>query len=694
MINKRCGPTFFARTGGMLYPADRNYGEGMVGWNGGRSAGHWVRWVFASLVGLVVLGIVGPARLVAQEPRLLHVWEKHQLEFTAERSYPNAYTDVIMWVDLVGPGFSRRVYGFWDGGQTFQVRVLATAPGTWRWTSGSDPEDPGLSGKSGTFEAVAWTEAEKAENPVRRGMVRATANGHALEYSDGTPYFAIGDTWFSMGANRFKWKDDDQPRALGPDAGFQDYVRYRKAQGYNWINLIAAFPNWGTDGRPFRLAMNDAEKTPVRFAWLEFGTGSAKNMDNEGGKPFFFPGKVPGFEDVFADVDRVNPEYFKYLDRKIDYLNAHGFIPFIEVSRRDSSPCWKRFHGWPDSYARFMQYIFARYQANNTVLAPVHLDILHETVSADEYSDAVRVVEQKFGLPPFGTLLSANSNPSSLTNFGPDSWVTLHQTGNRREHDFYWYLTEIHQLAKPKPALNGEPYYAGYKDVRGLGGVGYRYGAEGGSERDDLFCRSGAYGSFLSGGLAGHVYGAEGIWGADIEPTAPVKMWDAFQWPSGAQMQHLRTFALSIGPRYQELVPLADLVSPNKTHETRAYEGWAYCARTPDQNIFLLYFEKGCPMADVRGARLNSLYRAQWFDPRNGTWADVGKGTLRSDLVGIITLPHFPTQLMYSFIRPKWLAWAPQRLRREIDRLKMYKAADDWGLRLVYEGPAPPRRTW
>ena len=111
------------------------------------------------------------------------------------------------------------------------------------------------------------------------------------------------------------------------------------------------------------------------------------------------------------------------------------------------------------------------------------------------------------------------------------------------------------------------------------------------------------YGSFLSGGLAGHVYGAEGIWGGDIEAQAPVKMWDAFRWSSGEQMRHLRTFAFSIGKRYQDLVPDADLVSPNKTHVLQSYEGWAYCARTPDKDIFLLYFEKGCPRSQVRGAQ-------------------------------------------------------------------------------------------
>ena len=92
--------------------------------------------------------------------------------------------------------------------------------------------------------------------------------------------------------------------------------------------------------------------------------------------------------------------------------------------------------------------------------------------------------------------------------------------------------------------LNGEPYYAGYNDARGRR-RGYQYGAPGGTEKDDQFVRSAMYGSFLSGGLAGHVYGAEGIWGADIEPTAPIKMWDAFQWNSAsadAAPAHLRVF--------------------------------------------------------------------------------------------------------------------------------------------------------
>jgi Protein of unknown function (DUF4038)/Domain of unknown function (DUF5060) len=591
----------------------------------------------------------------AASSSVVHVWEKKELTFTSSSSWDNPYVEVSVWVDLVGPGFRKRVIGFWDGGRTFRVRLVAPTVGEWTWQAGSNPPDPGLSGLRGSFTAIDWSEDEKQENTMRRGFLRTTENHHAIEQADGTPFFIVGDTWYAAGTNRFRWYDDDKERPLGPEAGFKDYLRYRKAEGYNAILIIAAFPAWATDGYPVDLFINNPERTCVRSAWTEYGTKSAKNMENEGGRPFLFPGRVPGYETVFPDLDRINPAYFRYLDRKIDYLNQKGFVPIIEVARRDTGQVWKKYYSWPDSYARYVEYVWSRYQANNTVFSPVHFDIDEDTIPAHDYNAAVQLVMTRFGPPPFGQLLTANSNPSTLVNFGENSWVTLHQMGNEREHDWYWYLTEIFHSASPKPALNGEPYYAGYKDVFGLGNGGYQYGAEGGSDKDNQYVRSSMYGSFLSGGLAGHVYGAEGIWGADIESASPVKMWDAFQWQSGGEMQHLRKFAFSIGRRFQELVPDANLVSPNKTHVTLGYEGWAFAARTPDKKSFLVYFEKGCPRSQVRAALPLSLYRAQWFDPRTGSWRDTAGGELKSSSTGIIQLPDLPDN-------------------------------SDWGLRLEYAG--------
>jgi len=52
--------------------------------------------------------------------------------------------------------------------------------------------------------------------------------------------------------------------------------------------------------------MNSA-KTTVRSAWLEFGTEVQKYMDMREVGRFFFPGKVPGYESMFPDMDRNKP---------------------------------------------------------------------------------------------------------------------------------------------------------------------------------------------------------------------------------------------------------------------------------------------------------------------------------------------------------------------------------------------------
>lgn len=567
------------------------------------------------------------------------VWTKIDIELTAETHFDNPYNDVEVWLDLEGPGFSKRVYGFWNGGQEFVVRVLADAPGTWRWKSGSSPDDKGLSGQSGSFEAVAWNDAELADNPNRRGMVQATEDGRGLQYADGTPYFLIGDTWWALPSFRFPLEEIDNPKPLGPGATLNDYAHYRKNQGYNCVGLIAVQPAWANDGHAQALQMEDG--TCIRSAWKQPGTESAKDMHNEGGRPFEFPGKVPGFEDVFPDVDRINPEYFKALDKKIDYLNSLGFVPFIEAARRDTGQAWKKFHDWPISYARYVHYLFTRYQANITILSPIHYDFYNQTITAAEYNEACNLVVDKWGKLPFGTMLSANPNPSTLVNFGDadeSRWLDLHQSGNVREHYTYWYLMDIFNAEPAKPAINGEPYYAGLHQL----GDPYPLRTEPNSEEDEFYVRSGLYGSFLSGGLAGFIYGAEGIWQADTEDESLYKMWDSFQWRSAEQIQHIKTFAMVKGARYRQLEPNVELVVPNKSGPGFSYYGWSYCARTKEKDWFLLYFEKGAePAAEVRGVLSAATYRPTWFDPREGVWLEAGELIIVAPS-SVLTLPERP----------------------------------------------------
>ncbi len=594
-----------------------------------------------------ILGL-RPAVLDAQ-PTTYRLWQKVEIKLQARNTYANPYREVSVWVDLTGPGFEKRCYGFWYGGSTYRVRVLATKPGEWTWVSGSNQTDAGLNGKRGEFKAVVWSKAELADNPCRRGMVRATANGHAFKYADGTSFFLVGDTWWSVGTFRYPWRDGNERRPLGPKAGFKDYVRFRREQGYNCIAMIAAFPNWANDEKPANLRTDDG--TVLRAAWRQAGTDSAKDMhDEDGNRSFLFPGKVPRYEEIFPDLDRIHPAYFRNLDRKIDYLNGCGIIPFIEVARRDIGQAWKKYHDWPESYTRYIQYIWSRYQANICFFSPIHFDSPGATIPADDWNAAANAVIERYGPPPFGTLVSCNSNPSSLRDFGHTDkakWLTFHQIGNgQRTHNSYELLTEIFNAEPPLPGINGEPYYAGMerpgweKDMDSVG----QQGAHGGSLLSALYCRSTMYGSVLSGGLGGHIYGAGGwdggLWGGNVEPEAKTHLWDVIQWQSGAQMQHLAKFILSEGRKYQDLAPRPELVQPHRSGPENDFVGWAYCARTDDKQFFLLYFEKDCPQAIVSGAAAGRQYEATWFDPRTGEWTKAGAWEAADN--GTIHLLAFP----------------------------------------------------
>lgn len=568
------------------------------------------------------------------------VWEPNQLVFHMASPPADPYCDAEVWVDLSGPGFSRRVYGFWNGGAEFVVRLCAPRPGTWSWRAGSSTGDRAIEGLKGTFTANGQSADALTENPNRRGMIRVTADRRGLEYADGTPFFMIADTWWAVPSFRFPLPKDDTSRGLGPDASIADYIRFRKVQGFNSVGLIAAQPCWNEDGKPHNLF--DADGDCVRHTWPT-PEGFAKSMhDDNGERPFLFPGKVPGFEDVVPDYDRVNPDYFKTLDKKMDILFEMGIVPFIEVARRDTGPMWKKHHDFPESYARFIHYVFCRYQAHNAIFSPIHYDLYENTIPSREYNAPCNLVVDRWGKPPFGTILSANSRPSSLVNFGGADecrWIDMHQSGNSREHYTYWYLTEIFHHEPTLPALNGEPYYSG---LEGLS-VPYPYGKPGNTPEDDMYVRSGMYGSLLSGGYAGYFYGCEGIWQASVEPGTKVMMWEGFRFSSAETVRHLKTFAMVKGTAYRELVPEAEHIIPNRTANPMGYEGWSYCAGAKDRSWFLLYFEANCATETyMRGlTKQFDRYRATWFDPRSGAWLP-DPVELMVEKSALIRLPESP----------------------------------------------------
>jgi hypothetical protein len=589
------------------------------------------------------------AALPAQ--KVIHTWELQEIELRSSGAYANPYTDVDCWVELKGPGFAKRVYGFWDGGNTFRVRVVATTPGAWSWTSDSNhPDDTGLNRKSGSFTARDWTEAEKQANPNRRGFLRSTPNGHALQYADGTPFFLVGDTWLGGATWRLPLTGSavDAGYEPGPGVTFEAAVAYRKRQGFNSVSMIAAFPTWASD--QYSNTYADRNGVYLRNAWEEFGvvvdgkSPTAKAMHDEQGYRSFevFPNR-----EGLADFDRIVPHYFQSLDRKMRYLNDQGFVPMLETIRRDVAPAWKAYFPFNESFSRFVEYMAARYGAYNFIFSKVHFDIYlkNYAITGAEFNEALNYHFKKYGPMPFGQPVTALIDHSTAVTFGHADkapWITMHATGNKpRDHGIYAAIEALFRLSPPYPAIDLEPYYTGWMHPNNVV-AGERPQPD--TDRDNYFARAQMYGCVLSGALAGHVHGTAAYdVTVDTEPPgARPYFWQALRYRSATYMKSLARFVMTKGAKYRDLKPASDSLTPRKADGSReaGLDGWSFMMRTPAKDFALLYFENQARRARATGWDPKRMYSFAWYDTRTGEWrSDV---PLQADSKGEIQVPLFP----------------------------------------------------
>ena len=608
-------------------------------------------------------GCAAPLTNTAQQKQI-RPWEMQEIVLLAEKRYQNYYTDVDMWVQLKGPGFDKRVYGFWDGENRYVVRLVATKPGEWTWRSASNhPDDAGLNGRSGNFTAIEWSAREKRENPNRHGFVRVSPNGHALEYADGTPFFMVGDTWLAGTTWRLPFRNaptssDYRP---GPGIGFEDAVAFRKQQGFNSISMIASFPNWDADVNPSTHA--DKSGIYLRNAWEKFGydVSSGKGTDASGGVSYWGSFTAKSMRDEYghlpfamsaqhkgvSDFTRINPAYFKSLDRKMAYLSQQGLVPLLETVRRDVGPSWNAYFNFNETFARYAQYLLSRYGANNLVFSGIHLDWIPKdfSLTAAQFNEALTYHLKKYGPPPFDQPLTALIDRSTYLAFGHGDqvpWMTMHSVGNKpRDHRVGELLEAQFKLTPAYPTINFEPYYTGW-----LHEINKPAGEEppANSARDNYFARAQMYGSVLSGGLAGHVHGTAAY---DVTSTgepagARPHIWDALNYESANYMQHLNAFMQSEGRRYQDLLLASDQVLPRKAPGSPedGLDGWSYMMRTAEKDFALLYFENKAMVPKLSGFAPGKTHTLTWFDPLNGKWQKAI--SITADSEGTISVPSFP----------------------------------------------------
>ena len=229
-----------------------------------------------------------------------------ELSFQTKESYADPFNEIEIDVHFEKNGFVWKVPAFWRGGNTWAVRFAPPEPGVFSYKIVCTKELE-LAGHAGIVEITAY----RGDNPLlRHGAFRISENGRYFEHLDGTPFYWLGDTWWSGLSDRLSWE------------GFQRITADRVKKGFTLIQIVAGL-----------------------VPYEEYGPCDP-GFHNEGG-------------DVWSEnFERINPEYFDYADRRIFHLIDNGLVPALVG-------------GWynlllimsPEKMKQHWRYVIARYGA-------------------------------------------------------------------------------------------------------------------------------------------------------------------------------------------------------------------------------------------------------------------------------------------------------------------------------------------
>jgi hypothetical protein len=153
-------------------------------------------------------------------------WRVTEFTFTSSKTYNSSFDDVALDVIFTHTdGTELKVPAFWDTDNNWKVRFAPTLTGNWTYkTVCSDPGNTGLHNKTGTLTCGAYT---GNLDIYKHGFIKTTPNVRYFTYTDGTPFFYLGDTHASMPEEPF-----ETSAISGISSQFKYIVDKRVEQGF------------------------------------------------------------------------------------------------------------------------------------------------------------------------------------------------------------------------------------------------------------------------------------------------------------------------------------------------------------------------------------------------------------------------------------------------------------------------------
>ncbi|MES2308457.1 MAG: DUF4038 domain-containing protein [Verrucomicrobiota bacterium] len=514
--------------------------------------------------------------------------------YTSGKPYKDPFNEVELDVVFThSSGKSWRVPTYWAGGLEWRVRFAPPLPGTYEAVSlCSDEGNQDLHQIKHHLDVSAY----EGDNPLlKHGNLRVASSKRTFEYEDGTPFFWMGDTWWMALCKRLSWPED-----------FQLLTADRKSKGFSVIQIVAGlYPDM-------------------------------PEFDERGANEAGFPWE--------KENARINPAYFDMADLRIQWLVRSGLTPCVLGSWGYYLPILstpKMKQHWRNMIARWGCYPVVWCLAGEAA-APYYLSTDREKEKHQQIAEWTEIGRYVRKTDPYHRLVTIHPMEIGRDEVLDESVLDFNmlQTGHSGAITVGNTVAKVaqeYQKRSTMPVVVGEVNYEGIRHAT-----------------QDEVQRHLFWIEVLSG-VAGHTYGANGIWQVNTRSKpfgaspggynwGETPWEDAYRLPGSSQLG----LSLRFLERYEwwRFEPHQDWVKPGGTAEKT---GNAFAAGIPGK-VRLIYLYDSPTATTVEGFEPGISYKAFFWNPRNGEQRDLGE--IKPDAKGswkIATRPTMDDWLLVCF---------------------------------------------
>ena len=566
----------------------------------------------------------------AEQTLSAETWRAVELTFESAKTYGDPFADVTLDLLLYGSGRLYTVPGFWDGGNTWRVRFVCPAEGTWQCkTVCSDETNAAMHGRTAAVECAAYA---GDLNVYRHGFVTTRYGEKYLTYEDGTPFYYLGDTHWQLA--------QETPEMIAAicekrvEQGFTVYESQPMDCGFN----TAVTENVGEEGmedlrlfdEKFRIiADSGLIHANSQFFWPL--SGMTRLINNHGG---WTEPKLTGYLGTKrVTMPDLSDEAKAYLEKISRYWVARfSAFPVIWTLGQeiDNDPYQNEESPW-NAVNNPYKYV-AEYLAKYDPYA-------HPVTAHQESTGDTAAYGNGLGTGEINMIWYPGAQPSAFRDVAAHTMYAAQWHPNLTRRDDYMSARDYWYNGQGKPVVNYEGLYC-YLWTK-------NYGA-----------RAQAWASYLTG-LYGCSWGGQPTWayqngferdidsddGIDIiraEEKQAATWQDALEYPSTYQMGYMRSFMEQL--EWYDLIPRFN----NWAYFVPASNVYAYCASNKANTEMVVYFYSFTD--PTVGERINTEknggiltgtvgslvpfaeYTYKWFDPITGEYT--AEGTFKASSLG------------------------------------------------------------